>query len=222
LVFSTIERVQANKEDFQIIADDASDLIIAIWRLQEKSENPKKWTSPEIRDMVGNLKTALETVNKIAERQATRNMVVRIMFNMTDAGRIRQTREMIVTAISRFQVLNHIKLNELLLEVAANQQELSQNVKQLAADSAARAEEEEGGEEEEGEEEEGEEEEPSRLPPNHPSRPPLALAGPNSTAIHGFSLSNSSGHMHNSNVGNVVNSNISNVGNNNSTNYYGY
>jgi hypothetical protein len=46
----------ANKEDFQIIADDAADLILAIWRLQEKSETPKKWTSPEIRDMVGNLK----------------------------------------------------------------------------------------------------------------------------------------------------------------------
>ena len=31
-------------------------------------------------------------------------MVVRVMFNMTDAGKIRQTREMIITAVSRFEV----------------------------------------------------------------------------------------------------------------------
>ena len=33
-----------------------------------------------------------------------RNLVARVIFNMTDAGQIRQTREMIVTAVSRFQV----------------------------------------------------------------------------------------------------------------------
>lgn len=33
-----------------------------------------------------------------------RNLVVRLIFNMTDAGQIRQTREMITTAVARFQV----------------------------------------------------------------------------------------------------------------------
>jgi len=204
--FSTIERVQANKEDFQIIADDAADLIIAIWRLQEKSENPKKWTSPEIRDMVGNLKAALEKVTRIAERQAMRNMVVRVIFNMTDAGQIRQTREMIVTAVSRFQVLSHIKMNELLLEVAAKQQELSEDLKNL---STPRVEDEE--------EEEEDDEEFSH--PKQSTKPP-AFVGPNSYG-YGVAMSNVSGNVYNSNVGNVANTVISNVGNNNSRNYYG-
>ena len=33
-----------------------------------------------------------------------RNMLVRILFNLTDAGQIRQTRQMINTAVSRFEV----------------------------------------------------------------------------------------------------------------------
>lgn len=202
----TVEKVQTNKEDFQIIADDASDLIIAIFRLQEKSKNPKKWTSPEIRDMVGNLKTALEKVTKIANRQANRNLVTRAIFNMTDAGRIRQTREKINAAVSQFQVISHIKLNELLLEVAATQQELAQDVKDLKTDRV-----------EEAEEAEEEEEGSSHLPQNQTTGP-----APNSMGIHDFSFSNGSGNMYNSNVGNIVNNNISNVGNNNSRNYYGY
>jgi len=205
----TVERLHANKEDFEIIGDDASDLIIAICRLQEKSENPKKWTSPEIRDMVGNLKTALEQVTRIANRQANRNIVTRAIFNLTDAGKIRQTREMVNAAVSKFQVISHIKLNELLLEVAAAQQELAHDLKHLKTDRVA------GGEELEGEEGE-EEEESSPLPQNQTTRP-----GPNPMGIHGFSLSNGSGHMYNSNVGNIVTNNISNVGNNNSRNYYG-
>jgi hypothetical protein len=206
LVFSTIENVQANKADFEIIANDAADLIIAIWHLQEKSETPNKWASPEIRDMVGNLKTALEKVNKIAERQAMRNTVVRVIFNISDAGQIRQTRQMIITAVSRFQVLSHIKMNELLLEVAAKQQELSQDMKNLGTPQEE--------EKEEEEEEEEEVEEFSQFPPNQ------AFVGPNSAIIHGFSFSNGSGHMINSNIGCIVDNDISDVGNNNSRNYY--
>jgi hypothetical protein len=213
MVFNTIEKVKANKEDYEIIANDAGELIIAIWRLQEKSENPKKWASPEIRDMVGNLKTALEEVNTIAKRQAMRNMLVRIIFNMTDAGRIRQTREMIVTAVSRFQVLSHIKMNELLLEVAAKQQELSEGMKYLTTPRVEEEEEEE--EEDEDEEEEEEEEEFSHLPRRETSS---AIVGPN---FHGVSISNESGYMFNSNMGNFANTIVSNVGNNNSRNYYG-
>jgi CO dehydrogenase/acetyl-CoA synthase beta subunit len=108
-------------------------------------------------------------------------------------------------------------MNELLLEVATRQQELSQDMKHLQADGTARAEEDEDEEEEEEEEEEGEE--PSHLPPNQATTP--AVVSPNSVAIHGFSFSNGSGHMYNSNVGNIINNNISNVGNNNSRNYYG-
>jgi hypothetical protein len=48
---------------------------------------------------------ALEEVNRIAKRQAMRSLVVRVIFNITDAGHIRQTREMINTAVSRFKVI---------------------------------------------------------------------------------------------------------------------
>ena len=46
-----------------------------------------------------------------------RNMVVRVMFNMTDAGKIRQTREMIITAVSRFQVYIFKFVSSLLLRL---------------------------------------------------------------------------------------------------------
>jgi len=82
--------------------------------------------------MVENLKSALEEVNRIANKQARRNMVTRVVFNMTDAGQIRQIRDMIITAVLNFEVLSHIKMNELLLEVAVKQQELSQGMKNLS------------------------------------------------------------------------------------------
>ena len=104
-------------------------------------------------------------------------------------------------------------MNEILLEVAAKQQELSEGMKNI---STRRVEEED--DEEEDEEEEEEEEEYSYLPPNR--RAPT-LVGPNSVANRGLSFSNVSGNMVNSNVGNVANTIISNVGNNNSRNYYG-
>lgn len=46
--------MQANKEDFEIIAADASGLLIAIWQEQKKSENPNEY-SPGIKDMVRTL-----------------------------------------------------------------------------------------------------------------------------------------------------------------------
>jgi hypothetical protein len=47
---------------------------------------------------------ALEKVTGIAKKQADRNMLVRFIFNMTDAGQILRTREMIKTATRNFQV----------------------------------------------------------------------------------------------------------------------
>ena len=105
-----------------------------------------------------------------------------------------------------FQVISHIKLNELLHEVAATQQELAQDLKHLKTDRVE-------GEEEAEEEEEGS----SHLPRNQITGP-----APNSVGIHNFSFSNDSGNMYNSNVGNIVNNNISHVGNDNSRNYYGH
>ena len=102
------------------------------------------------------------------------------------------------------QVISHIKLNELLLEVAATQQELAQDLKHLNTDRVE-------AEEEAEEEEEGS----SHLPQNQAVGP-----APNSVGIQAFSFSNGSGNMYNSNVGNIVNNNISNIGNNNSRNYY--
>ena len=99
-------------------------------------------------------------------------------------------------------------MNELLLEVAAKQKELAEDLKNL---NAPRVEEEEH--------EEDEEEEFSHLPPQQTSRPP-AFVGPNLYG-YGVSVSNGSGNVFNSNVGNVANTIISNVGNNNSRNYYG-
>jgi len=146
-----------------------------------------------------------------------RSLVVRVIFNITDAGHIRQTREMINTAVSRFKVLSHIITNQLLLELAANQQELSQDVKNLSTLVQQKQQQEEEEEEGEGEEEEEEEEEEF----SHGPAPSQAFVGPNSALYHGFSISNGSGNMFNSNVGNIAYNNISNVGNNNSRNYYG-
>ena len=93
-----------------------------------------------------------------------------------------------------------------MVEVAATQQELAQDLKHLKTDIVE-------GEEEAEEEEEGS----SHLPQNQTTGP-----APNSVGIHDFSFSSGSGNMHNSNVGNIVYNNISNVGNDNSRNYYGY
>ena len=46
----------------------------------------------------------LDEVNKYARRQTKRNMMTRIVFNMTDAAKIRQSREKISMAVERFQV----------------------------------------------------------------------------------------------------------------------
>jgi len=173
--------------------------------------------------MVGRLKTALENINRIAKRQAMRNMLVRILFNMTDAGQVRQTRQMINTAVSRFEVISHIMMNELLREVAAKQLELLQGMKNLntSGPPVEEGEDEEEDEEEEEEEDEDHEDHFSHLPPNQTTRPALAFVGPYSAGTHGFSILNGSGRMLNSNVGNIANTVISNVGNDNSRNYHG-
>ena len=93
-------------------------------------------------------------------------------------------------------------MNELLLEVAAKQQEISEDMKNLTTPPV--------GEEDDEEDEDEDEDQFSHLPPTHTNRP----------GIHGLSISNDSGNMFNSNVGNVANTIISNVGNNNSRNYY--
>ena len=133
---------------------------------------------------------------------------------MTDASKIRQTREMIkryrnyrylylwisfrLSSWENFQVIANIKLDEILVEVAETQQELAQDLKHLRTDRVEEAEEKGEGS--------------SHLPPKQTTGP-----APNSVEIHDHSFSNGSGNMHNSNVGNIVNNNVSNVGNDNSS-----
>jgi len=215
---ATIDRVQANKGDFVIIANDASDLIVAIWELQKKSKDPKKWISPEVRDMVANLKKTIDEVDRFALKQTARNMAARIVFNMTDAARIRQSREKINQAVAKFQVLSHLKEQELLLDVQQGMNSIRDEQIRVKEREEAEAEEEEEEEQEE-EEEEEEEEEPPPPSSNQPTWPgPTPFAAP-TTSIHGFNFSNTGGKMFNQNVGNIVNTNISNIGNNYSRNY---
>ena len=98
-------------------------------------------------------------------------------------------------------------MNELLLEVAAKQKELSEGMKNVGTPQVEEEEEDSDSEEEEEEEEEG-------FSHRQPQAAP-AFVGPN------VSLSNGSGSMFNSNIGNIANTIVSNVGNNNSRNYYG-
>jgi len=227
VVFTITEKVYANKEDFQIIAHDASDLIIAIWKLQQKAEDPKKWLSPELREMVNGLAKTLNKVNEIATQQNKRNKISRIIFYMADSGKIKQLREKITMTVEKFQVLSNIKMNDLLLEVKAMQQNLSTQIENRndAENSQQRAErvQEEDTEEEEEDTEEEEEDEPETPVMKRRTRPAAAKISPTppiGSNISDFSFSNGgSGQIHNQNVGNVVNTNYSDVGNNHSRNY---
>ena len=53
---------------------------------------------------------SLREVTQIAKKQVKRGLVVRVIYNMTDAGRIRQAREKINAAVARFQVYGLICL----------------------------------------------------------------------------------------------------------------
>ncbi|KAF8813201.1 hypothetical protein BYT27DRAFT_7181638 [Phlegmacium glaucopus] len=208
-VLTTIEKVQANKKDFQIIADDASDLVIAIWHAQEEAKNPKKWLSNGVRDMVKELTNTLNEVSEIALKHTKRNIFDRVIFYMADAGKIRQAREKISTAVMKFQVVNHLKANDVLLEMLDMMKEISEQIKNRN----------------ESENMPEEEVEHTRRAPRAQHGPtPPSVVGSNSASISGFSFSNTgSGTMHNQNVGNIVNTTYSEIGNKHSENHiYGY
>ncbi|KAF8813195.1 hypothetical protein BYT27DRAFT_7251165 [Phlegmacium glaucopus] len=205
-VFTVIDKVQANKKDFQIIADHASDLIIAIWHTQEQCKNPKKWLSNGARNMVKELTVTLDEVCKIALKHTNRNIFDRVIFYMADAGKIRQAREKINAAVIKFQVINDIKVNDVHVEMLDMMKKVSKQIENLnKAESMPE------------EEEEEEEEDTSRAP-----RP--RAGGSNSASISGFSFSNNgSGTINNQNVGNMTNTTHSGITNKHSENHiYGY
>ncbi|KAF8813194.1 hypothetical protein BYT27DRAFT_7271112 [Phlegmacium glaucopus] len=187
-VLTTIEKVQANKKDFKLIADDALDLIIAIWHAHDQAKNPKELSSNGISEIVTDLIDTLTEVNKIALKYTKRNIINRVIFYMADAGKIRQAREKMDAAVKKFQLVYHLRVVDVLfgmVEMMKEQIRDRNEVENMPEDN------------------EGEVE--------HTSRAPIARAGgSNSARISGFSFStNGPGTINNQNVGNIVNTTYS-------------
>ena len=174
----------------------------------------------------------LKTVKRIAEQLKKRNRITRIIFYMADGRKIRQTRDNIRSAVEKFQVwvaklfrsgflhehilqVLSIKMNDLLLEVKATQQNLSKQIDDRNGTDNARKEK-EGMEDEDKEDEDEDEDdveddvedededEPATLVTKRRTRPSRVTTAP-TLPTSGFSFSNSgSGQMYNQNFGNIV------------------
>ncbi|KAF8185717.1 hypothetical protein BJ912DRAFT_972966 [Pholiota molesta] len=130
-IINTVAAVKNNKGDFDRLAQDAVTLVAVIWRAYERSNNKEEWPSRDLRDMILEFCSTLDSITEFAKERGSRKWMFRTFYSSNDRQRISEYRERLTSAVQTFQVATDLNVNEMVSELLQNQKknhnELLQN-----------------------------------------------------------------------------------------------
>ncbi|KAJ3514309.1 hypothetical protein NLJ89_g2452 [Agrocybe chaxingu] len=122
-IVNTVQAVKGNQADFKQLAQDSTELIAVVWRSYQKASDPEAWAKEKL-EMVESFVTTLHMILAFVEDQVDRNVAVRVIFSVADAGKIKALRERLHTAVEKFEVSSHLSIQDMLQEVLDGQKEI--------------------------------------------------------------------------------------------------
>jgi len=128
LIFKTTQIVKENKEAYERLGYDSGGLIIAIWRSFKKAEDPEKWLSAEMRDILEDLSHTLENICSFVNEQLSKSKAIRVIFSRADGVKINEYREHLNYAMQKFELQSHMNINDVLIRVLKKNDEISEQI----------------------------------------------------------------------------------------------
>lgn len=128
------QTVKDNKADFRRLCEDAATLTAVVYQSRQRSEDPDGWPGEGLKDAVDNFLKTLNMILEFSQAQVERARVIRVMNSVGDGNKIREFRERLAQATSRFEISAHLQSFEI-LRLMKNMMENYQNrlVEQVAA-----------------------------------------------------------------------------------------
>ncbi|KAF8958247.1 hypothetical protein BDZ97DRAFT_1842506 [Flammula alnicola] len=124
-----VQAVKANKVRFQRLADDTAAFIAVIWRSYRSSSDEECWPRPEMKDALEDLEQTVMAIHEFVQAQASRSKVIRILFSVSDVGKIEEYRERLGTCISKFEVSSHLVINDVLSQILKKQDQIAEQLR---------------------------------------------------------------------------------------------
>jgi len=108
------QNVRDNKADFRRLCEDAATLTVVVYESRQRSEDPDGWPGAGLKDVVDSFLQTLNTIADFAQAQVERGRFLRVMNSVGDGNKIREFRERLGQALSRFEVSTHLQSYEIL------------------------------------------------------------------------------------------------------------
>jgi len=120
------QTVKDNRADFRRLCEDAATLTVVVYESRQRSEDPDGWPGAGLKDAVDSFLNTLGMIARFAEAQVERKRFIRVMNSVGDGNKIREFRERLAQAMSRFEVSAHLQSYEI-LRLIKNMMEDHQN-----------------------------------------------------------------------------------------------
>ncbi|CAA7263498.1 unnamed protein product [Cyclocybe aegerita] len=122
-IVNTVQAVKDNKAEFQHLAQDCLEIIAVAWKSYQRVGDPDKWPK-DTAEMVENLVTTLSSILDFVEGQVDRKRTIRVFYSIADVGKIKEYRERLQAAISKFQVSSHLSIQDTLYLLLKGQSDI--------------------------------------------------------------------------------------------------
>ncbi|KAF8958241.1 hypothetical protein BDZ97DRAFT_2078671 [Flammula alnicola] len=127
-IMAAVQAAKDNKAGFRQLAEDAAALIAAVWRSYQVSSDKDRWPPSELADVIDDLVSTLDSIQHFVEVQVSRNWFLRILFSVSDTGKIQEYRQRLAACVTKFEVSSHLVINDLLSQVLRKQGEISEHL----------------------------------------------------------------------------------------------
>ncbi|CAA7270604.1 unnamed protein product [Cyclocybe aegerita] len=122
-IVTTVQAVKDNKADYQRLAQDATEIIAVVWRSYQKAGDPT-WPQDKA-EMVTDLVTTLHMILGHVEDQIKRSRTMRVIYSVADTVKIKEYRERLQAAVSKFEVSSHLTIQDVLFQLLKGQQDIT-------------------------------------------------------------------------------------------------
>ncbi|KAJ3507991.1 hypothetical protein NLJ89_g6001 [Agrocybe chaxingu] len=122
-IVNTVQAVRDNKADFERLSQDCVEIIAVAWKSYQRAGDPDKWPK-DTADMVETLVTTLSSILDFVEGQIERKRTIRVFYSIADVGKIKEYRERLQSAISKFQVSSHLSIQDALYSLLKGQSDI--------------------------------------------------------------------------------------------------
>ncbi|KAF5309840.1 hypothetical protein D9619_010526 [Psilocybe cf. subviscida] len=131
------QTAKENKEGFQQLADDSTQLAAVLYWSYQGARNQDEWPNSDgIRTAAKDLERCLFSINKLGEKMKGRSLFRRILCHVIDANTVKKYQQRLSSLTTQFQTpLSEVDMLDVLFQIEKKQDEILYEVRHLVTPS---------------------------------------------------------------------------------------